>query len=221
MADDDIKCEVLTDEAIKYDLTFKMIIIGDSGVGKSSLTLKATKNKFDDFYNATVGFEFYTFNVKIDDKIIKLQIWDTCGQEIYRSLISSFYKNAVIAMIVYSIDREESFKHLEYWINEIKNNSNPTTRIILIGNKVDLEEKRQVSKEDGEKLALEHGICDYYETSAKTGFNSQLIFVQSCKILYKDYFKYKELANDPKMVRVESTDSLPLPSTKKKTGCCS
>lgn len=221
MADDDIKCEVLTDEAIKYDLTFKMIIIGDSGVGKSSLTLKATKNKFDDFYNATVGFEFYTFNVKIDDKIIKLQIWDTCGQEIYRSLISSFYKNAAIAMIVYSIDREESFKHLEYWINEIKNNSNPTTRIILIGNKVDLEEKRQVSKEDGEKLALEHGICDYYETSAKTGFNSQLIFVQSCKILYKDYLKYKELANDPKMVRVESTDSLPLPSKKKKTGCCS
>ena len=221
MADDDIKCEVLTDEAIKYDLTFKMIIIGDSGVGKSSLTLKATKNKFDDFYNATVGFEFYTFNVKIDDKIIKLQIWDTCGQEIYRSLISSFYKNAAIAMIVYSIDREDSFKHLEYWINEIKNNSNPSTRIILIGNKVDLEEKRQVSKEDGEKLTLEHGICDYYETSAKTGFNSQLIFVQSCKILYKDYLKYKELANDPKMVRVESTDSLPLPSKKKKTGCCS
>ena len=221
MADDDIKCEVLTDEAIKYDLTFKMIIIGDSGVGKSSLTLKATRNKFDDFYNATVGFEFYTFNVKIDDKIIKLQIWDTCGQEIYRSLISSFYKNSAIAMIVYSIDREESFTHLEYWINQIKNNSNPNTRIILIGNKVDLEEKRQVSKEDGEKLTLEHGICDYYETSAKTGFNSQLIFVQSCKILYKDYLKYKELANDPKMVRVESTDSLPLPSKKKKTGCCS
>lgn len=111
MADDDIKCEVLTDEAIKYDLTFKMIIIGDSGVGKSSLTLKATRNKSDDFYNATVGFEFYTFNVKIDDKIIKLQIWDTCGQEIYRSLISSFYKNSAITMIVYSIDREESFTH--------------------------------------------------------------------------------------------------------------
>ena len=175
MADDDIKCEVLTDEAIKYDLTFKMIIIGDSEVGKSSLTLKATRNKFDDFYNATVGFEFYTFNVKIDDKIIKLQIWDTCGQEIYRSLISSFYKNSAIAMIVYSIDREESFTHLEYWINQIKNNSNPNTRIILIGNKADLEEKRQVSKEEGEKLALEHGICENYETSAKTGFNPQLI----------------------------------------------
>lgn len=211
MADDDIKCEVLTDEAIKYDLTFKMIIIGDSGVGKSSLTLKATRNKFDDFYNATVGFEFYTFNVKIDDKIIKLQIWDTCGQEIYRSLISSFYKNSAIAMIVYSIDREESFTHLEYWINQIKNNSNPNTRIILIGNKADLEEKRQVSKEEGEKLALEHGICENYETSAKTGFNSQLIFVQSCKLLYKDYLKYKELANEPKMVRVGSTDSLPHP----------
>lgn len=220
MADDDIKCEVLTDEAIKYDLTFKMIIIGDSGVGKSSLTLKATRNKFDDFYNATVGFEFYTFNVKIDDKIIKLQIWDTCGQEIYRSLISSFYKNSAIAMIVYSIDREESFTHLEYWINQIKNNSNPNTRIILIGNKADLEEKRQVSKEEGEKLALEHGICENYETSAKTGFNSQLIFVQSCKLLYKDYLKYKELANEPKMVRVGSTDSLPHPNNNKKKGCC-
>lgn len=80
MADDNIKCEVINDEAIKYDLTFKMIIIGDSGVGKSSLTLKATKDKFEDCYNATVGFEFYTFNVKIDDKFIKLQIWDTCGQ---------------------------------------------------------------------------------------------------------------------------------------------
>lgn len=82
---DDLKCEVLPDDFSQYDLSFKIIIVGDSGVGKSCLTLKATKNFFEDFYSATVGFEFMTFNVKINEKYVKLQIWDTCGQEIYRS----------------------------------------------------------------------------------------------------------------------------------------
>ena len=97
---DNIKCEFIPEEMIKYDLSFKIIIIGDSGVGKSSLTLRATKNQFQDYYNATVGFEFFSQNIKIDDTIIKLQMWDTCGQEIYRSLISSFYKNSSLAMIM-------------------------------------------------------------------------------------------------------------------------
>lgn len=99
------KIEVLPDDFNLYDLSFKIIIIGDSGVGKSCLTIKATKNYFEDFYNATVGFEFSTFNVKINDKYIKLQIWDTCGQEIYRSLISGFYRNSALAMMVYGIDK--------------------------------------------------------------------------------------------------------------------
>ena len=101
----DYKVEVLPDDFNLYDLSFKIIIIGDSGVGKSCLTLKATKNYFEDYYSATVGFEFFTFNVKVDGKYIKLQIWDTCGQEIYRSLISSFYRNSSLAMMVYSIDK--------------------------------------------------------------------------------------------------------------------
>ena len=101
----DIKCEIVKDENNQYDLSFKIIVIGDSGVGKSSLTTKAIKNYFDEFYRTTVGFEFLTQTMKIEDKYVKLQIWDTCGQEIYKSLISSFYRNSSLAMMMYSVDR--------------------------------------------------------------------------------------------------------------------
>ena len=101
----DIKCEIVKDENNQYDLSFKIIVIGDSGVGKSSLTTKAIKNYFDEFYSTTVGFEFLTQTMKIEDKYVKLQIWDTCGQEIYKSLISSFYRKSSLAMMMYSVDR--------------------------------------------------------------------------------------------------------------------
>ncbi len=102
---DSFKVEVLPEDYNNYELSFKLIVIGDSGVGKSCLTMRATKNLFDDQYNATVGFEFFTFNLKLNDTVIKLQIWDTCGQEIYRSLISNFYRNSSLAFMVYSIDK--------------------------------------------------------------------------------------------------------------------
>ena len=89
-----------------YDLIFKTVIIGDSGVGKSCLTMRATKNLFDNNHNATVGFEFFTFNARINNsQVVKLQVWDTCGQEIYRSLITNFYRNSSLAIMVYSIDK--------------------------------------------------------------------------------------------------------------------
>lgn len=100
----DQSVEILPHDYPQYDLSFKIIIIGDAGVGKSSLTNKAIKNTFEDSYFATVGFEFFAFNVKLGDKIIKLQIWDTCGQELYRSLITNFYRNASLAIMVYSIN---------------------------------------------------------------------------------------------------------------------
>ena len=96
--------QLLDDDYPNYDLSFKVIVIGNSGVGKSCLSIKATKNIFENNYLATVGFEFFSFNIKLDDKIIKLQIWDTCGQEIYRSLITNFYRNSALAVVVYSID---------------------------------------------------------------------------------------------------------------------
>jgi small GTP-binding protein len=105
MDDSELQYTILPDDYAQYDLTFKLIIIGDSGVGKSNLALKATKNLFESNYSATVGFEFFTFNLKINDKVIKLQIWDTCGQEIYKSLITNFYRNSSLAIMVYAINK--------------------------------------------------------------------------------------------------------------------
>ena len=96
--------EILSEDHPEYDLSFKVVVIGDTGVGKSCLSIKATKKIFNDEYSATIGFEFCKYNLKIKDTIIRLQIWDTCGQEIYRSLVANFYRNASLAIIVYSIN---------------------------------------------------------------------------------------------------------------------
>ena len=122
--------EILPDDHQVYVLNFKLIVIGDSGVGKSCLTKKATRNIFENYYSPTIGFEFYTFVIRIKEKIVRLQIWDTCGQEVYRSLINGFYRNTSLAILVYSIDKVQSFKNLEFWLNDIKTNSGPEIKII-------------------------------------------------------------------------------------------
>ena len=180
----DLKCQVLANDFPSFDLSFKIIIVGDSGVGKSCLSIKATRNYFEDFYSPTVGFEFLTFNVKVEEKIVKLQIWDTCGQEVYRSLISSFYRSASLAIIVYSIENADSFNNIEKWLNDIKTQSNPDVKIFLIGNKADLEDKRKITKATGEKFCQDHQISFFAETSAKTGFNVENVFVEVAKELY-------------------------------------
>ena len=193
----DIKVQILEDDHKQFDLNFKLIIIGDAGVGKSCLTNQAIKNVFDEAYNATVGFEFISFNLKLDDVSIKLQIWDTCGQEIYRSLISSFYRNATLAMIVYSIDSRESFSHLDAWLKDVHLLSNPDIKLFLIGNKTDLEDNREVDFKDAKKYADEHGFHYVNETSAKNGFNAKEVFIQAAKILYLEHLKYKNRGNIP------------------------
>ncbi len=192
---EDLKYELLTEEFTEYDLSFKIIVVGDSGVGKSCLTMKGTKNHFEECYSPTVGFEFFTFNIKIDDKNIKLQIWDTCGQEAYRSLITSFYRNASLAILVYSIDNQNSFDNIEAWLNEIKSQSNPETKIFLIGNKTDLEDQRQIPIETAMVFSTEHSFNFFIETSAKTGFNAQNVFIQAAKELYITHLEYKDRAS--------------------------
>ena len=142
----DLNCQILSEDSPSFDLSFKLIIIGDQGVGKSCLAIKASRNYFEDFYSPTVGFEFLSFNVKVEDKIVKLQIWDTCGQEVYRSLISSFFRSASLAIIVYSIDSEESFNNIEKWLNDIKTQSNPDIKIYIIIIKKVKRKKRKVSQ---------------------------------------------------------------------------
>ena len=182
---------ILPEEYTNFDLSFKLVVIGDSGVGKSCLTKKATTNVFENFYSPTIGFEYYTFKIRIKDTDIRLQIWDTCGQETYRSLISSFYRNSSLAILVYSIDNKDSFKNLEIWLNELKVNSNPDVKIFLIGNKSDLENNREVTSTDAENFKMENSMNLFMESSAKTGFNAQEIFIEASKILYDEYQKYK------------------------------
>ena len=184
-----LKIEVLSEQYKDYDLSFKIIVIGNSGVGKSCLALKATKNIFEEQFMSTVGFEFFAFNLKINDKIIKLQIWDTCGQEVYRSLISNFYRSSSMAIIVYAIDNQESFDDLDSWVKQLKTHSGPNVKIFIIGNKNDLEDKRVISKEEGEEFVKNNGFHKFMETSAKSGFNAKELFIESAKLLYNDYVK--------------------------------
>ena len=201
--EEEFKVELLPEDYAQYDLSFKLIVIGDSGVGKSCLTTKAVKNNFEDYYQATVGFEFLTFNMKINDTVIKMQIWDTCGQEIYRSLISNFYRNSSLAVILYSIDNRESFEHAENWLSDLKSQANPEVRIFLVGNKADLEEARQVSKEEGMKYKTDQGLDLFMETSAKTGYNARNVLIEAAKILYADYLNILKIIHKEKMFQVK------------------
>ena len=194
------KVKILEEDPGDFDLSFKLIVIGDSAVGKSCLSIKATKGIYDQNYNPTIGFEFLTFFVKVDESNIKLQIWDTCGQEVYRSLISSFYHNSSLAVLVYAINNKNSFMSLESWLNEIKTLGSPDINIFLIGNKADLEEKRQIPKEMGEEFCKNHGIQFFLETSAKTGFNAQNVFLEAAKLLYEQHLQYKDRLSRPNSV---------------------
>lgn len=217
--------EILPDNYTQYDLSFKVIVIGDSGVGKSCLTNKATNNIFDDNYYATVGFEFFTFNIKMFNKIIKLQIWDTCGQELYRSLITNFYRNSSLAIIVYAINSKPSFESIEMWLKELRTHSNPDAKVFLIGNKIDLENERKISKEEGQKLKDVNKLDLFMESSAKSGINAQNIFIQAAKMLYQDYLKYKGdmqsyQSSEGTLKKMELSNKIDEKKKKKSGGCC-
>ena len=190
--DDEFNIELLPEDFAQYDISFKIIVIGDSGVGKSCLTTQAVRNNFEEFYQATVGFEFLTFNLRINNNVVKLQIWDTCGQEVYKSLISNFYRNSSLALIIYAINNKDSFQHAENWLNDLKNQSNPNVRVFLVGNKSDLEDQRVITKEEGERFKEEKKLDRFIETSAKTGENARSALLEAAKLLYKDYLKAKE-----------------------------
>ena len=219
--------EILPEDYTNFDLSFKLIVIGDSGVGKSSLTNNGIKKIFSESYNATVGFEFFTFNVKMNDKVVKLQIWDTCGQELYRSLITNFYRNTSLAIMVYAINSKESFDNIEMWLRELRTHSSPDAKVFLIGNKVDLEKEREVPKDQGEQFYKMNNISFFTESSAKTGLNAQNIFLKAAEILYDDYNRYQEKKknepeneNEEENKNVTPTKLTPSNNNQKKGGCC-
>lgn len=130
--------EILPSDTTAFDFSYKVIVIGDSGVGKTCLTYRATNGEFRENMTATLGFEYFPFLVKYENKIIKLEIWDTCGQEAYRSLIKSFFNNSSLALIVYSVNNEKTFTSIPEWIMQCRSLCSPNTKYFLIGNKIDV-----------------------------------------------------------------------------------
>jgi len=168
---------------MKYAYLFKYIIIGDTNTGKSCLLLQFTDGRFEPAHNLTIGVEFGARLITIDKKQIKLQVWDTAGQESFRSITRSYYRGAAGAILVYDITKRESFDHLARWLQEAKENGNDTITIMLIGNKCDLEHLRQVSTEEGARFAQENGLL-FLETSSKTGHNVEEAFIKPSQHIY-------------------------------------
>ena len=163
-----------------YNYLFKYIIIGDTGVGKSCLLLQFTDSRFRNDHDLTIGVEFGAKIVTIENKNIHLQIWDTAGQESFRSITRGYYRGAAAALLTFDITRRETFVSLGKWLEETKNNGNPNMIIALVANKVDLDSQRVVSREEAEKFAKENGLL-YIETSAKTAFNVNETFLRTGK----------------------------------------
>ena len=168
----------------KYNYLLKYIIIGDSAVGKSNLLLQYTYGEFVEEYKNTIGVEFGAKNVDIDNKSYRIQIWDTAGQECFKSITRAYYKNSVCAIVVYDITCQDSFDNVSTWIEDCKNYSPKNVYIVLVGNKSDLEERRQIPTEKGQEIADKFGIA-FFETSAKTGDNVAKIFEESAKEIAK------------------------------------
>ena len=189
-----------------YDKFFRYIIVGDIAVGKSCILLQFTDNKFRVQHELTVGVEFGAKTIELNRKVIKIQIWDTAGQEQFQAITRTYYKGAIGALLVYDITRRETFTHVKKWLQEVKVNSSKNICVILIGNKKDLEDRRKVSFEEGERFARENEIM-FLETSAKTAFNVGEAFTLSAQAilnnienLYQQLMSYSDFINESNMV---------------------
>ena len=176
-----------------FNLSLKAILIGNSNVGKSALIEKICKDNFSEDLNPTIGFEFRTLYFKIksgeDEPVLKYQMWDCSGQEIYKSLFQNFFTNARVCLLAYNVTNEKSFNDIENWVNDVKTkNTDEPIHFVLIGNKIDLEDKRVVPKEKGENFAKEKGM-EFVEVSAKTDAGIKDLEKILAKIIYEEFKK--------------------------------
>ncbi|XP_021726560.1 ras-related protein RABA1f-like [Chenopodium quinoa] len=207
-----------------YDYLFKVVLIGDSGVGKSNLLSRFTRNEFSLESKSTIGVEFATRSIRVDDKIVKAQIWDTAGQERYRAITSAYYRGAVGALVVYDVTRHVTFENVQRWLKELRDHTDSNIVIMLAGNKADLRHLRAVSVEDAKGFA-ERENTFFMETSALEALNVENAFTEVLSQIYHVVSrKALDIGDDPaalpkgQNINIGSKDDV---SAVKQSGCCS
>ena len=217
MSKEEINIEEVTSGDAREDYKLKVVIVGDSGVGKSNLIKRFTTNEFNVNSKATVGVEFLSKSYKINDKIFKIEMWDTAGQERYKSITAAYYKGAKGALIVYDTTSEKTFENVDKWLSEIKEQTNKDIKLIIVGNKIDLKDKKVISTEQAKTKAKELGI-PLMETSAKDATNVKEAFNDLLKEMYCELsqaLQYVEQQN------LENKNGIQLDvEEKKKKSCC-
>ena len=202
-----------------YEMMFKVVLVGDSFVGKTNIMSKYLKNEFHEDSKATVGVEFGSKQFTIEGHSIKAQIWDTAGQERYKAITSAYYKGAKGAFIVYDITRKNSFDSIDKWVNDLTASADKKLTILVIGNKCDLEDQRQVTKEQGEAKASSLQVA-FLETSALSGENLNKAFEMMMNEIYKK--SHDEMKADGESQDIQGGQDINLNKTpkKKKQKCC-
>ncbi|XP_071330189.1 ras-related protein Rab-37-like isoform X1 [Trachinotus anak] len=196
-----------------YDIAFKVMLLGDSAVGKTCVLVRFKDGAFlGGNFIATVGIDFRNKVVDVDNLKVKLQIWDTAGQERFRSVTHAYYRDAQALLLLYDITSKLSFDNIRAWLTEIHEYAQKDVVIMLLGNKSDMAAERVVKTEEGEKLAKEYGV-PFMETSAKTGVNVELAFLAIAKELKH---RATQQPNEPKFQIHDYIES-----QKHKSGCCS
>ena len=205
-----------------YQYIFKLILIGNSGVGKSSILNRYMNKTFEESYKCTIGVDFLMKSIEINGKTVKLQLWDTAGQEKYKSMVASYYRGANVALVVFDITNHESFDSLPGWIENYYKNGPEQKNIILIGNKKDMIEERQVTQEEAELFSQTNNMI-YFETSAKDGDNIDYVFTYAAEKLVEFYSSQKETnikrqINQTNELQSQSFKEIRIEEHKKK--CC-
>ncbi|KAI3990470.1 hypothetical protein MKX01_023250 [Papaver californicum] len=206
----------------EYDYLFKIVLIGDSGVGKSNLLSRFTRNEFCLESKSTIGVEFATRTLQVEGKTIKAQIWDTAGQERYRAITSAYYRGALGALLVYDVTKPTTFENVSRWLKELRDHADSNIVIMLIGNKTDLKHLRAVATEDAQNFAEKEGLS-FIETSALEAINVEKAFQTILGEIYRIISK-KSLASEesaPSSIKEGQTIDVSGSDTNSKKSCCS
>ncbi|GAB2283880.1 Ras- protein RABA2a [Dionaea muscipula] len=206
----------------EYDYLFKVVLIGDSGVGKSNLLSRFTRNEFCLESKSTIGVEFATRTLQVEGRTIKAQIWDTAGQERYRAITSAYYRGALGAVLVFDVTKPTTFDNVSRWLKELRDHAEANIVIMLIGNKTDLKHLRAVATEDAQSFAEKEGLS-FIETSALEAINVEMAFQTILSEIYRIISKKPLYANEPASSNIKEGQTIVIgasDTTAKKT-CCS